>query len=97
MADETAVSFASAVKTNVEEEKTERPLLPVGPQPDVKYPIKVVYCGECGLPVEYCDFYPDYDKCRAWLERNFPDEFEKLLNINEQKTGKPGEAKDEGT
>ncbi|KAK0057229.1 density-regulated protein [Biomphalaria pfeifferi] len=49
-----------------------------GPKPGVKYPISVLYCGECGVPVEYCEFYPTYEKCKAWLEKNLPDEFEKL-------------------
>ncbi|XP_059171947.1 density-regulated protein homolog [Physella acuta] len=49
-----------------------------GPQPGVKYPIQVLYCGECGVPVEYCENYPTYEKCKAWLEKNLPDEFEKL-------------------
>ncbi|KAH9502375.1 hypothetical protein Btru_075521 [Bulinus truncatus] len=49
-----------------------------GPQSGVKYPITVLYCGECGVPVEYCEYYPTYEKCKAWLEKNLPDEFEKL-------------------
>ena len=28
--------------------------LPVGPQPDVEYPVSVIYCGNCGLPIEVC-------------------------------------------
>jgi hypothetical protein len=26
--------------------------LPVGPKPDVQYPLTVLYCGNCGLPTE---------------------------------------------
>ncbi|CAL1544483.1 unnamed protein product, partial [Lymnaea stagnalis] len=26
----------------------------------------------------YCENYPTYEKCKAWLEKNVPDEFEKL-------------------
>lgn len=26
--------------------------LPVGPKPGIEYPIKVLYCGNCGLPTE---------------------------------------------
>jgi len=25
---------------------------PLGPQPDVTYPIHVLYCGNCSLPIE---------------------------------------------
>lgn len=31
--------------------------LPVGPQPDVVYPVTVVYCGNCGLPTEVGQCY----------------------------------------
>ena len=56
----------------------EIPLL-VGPQPGVKYPIIVEYCGNCGMPFEYCDYYPDKEGCKKWLESNLPDQFEKLV------------------
>ncbi|GFR79264.1 density-regulated protein, partial [Elysia marginata] len=26
----------------------------------------------------YCENYPNYEKCKAWLEKNLPKEFEKL-------------------
>lgn len=50
----------------------------VGPMPDVSYPLKISYCGNCGLPYEYCEFYPEYEKCKLWLQQNLPTEFEKL-------------------
>ncbi|KAK7593100.1 hypothetical protein V9T40_007852 [Parthenolecanium corni] len=52
--------------------------LPNGPQPGITYPLTVVYCGNCSLPLEYCEYYPEYDRCRAWLQQNLPTEFEKL-------------------
>jgi len=53
--------------------------LPVGPQPGIKYPIKVDYCGNCSMPVlEYCQNYPDYEGCKAWISKNLPDVFERL-------------------
>lgn len=27
---------------------------------------------------QYCEYYPDYEKCKAWLEKNLPDEFSKV-------------------
>ncbi|XP_044729274.1 density-regulated protein homolog [Chrysoperla carnea] len=50
----------------------------LGPQDGVSYPIKVLYCGNCTLPIEYCEYYPEYEKCKQWLERNLPSEFEKV-------------------
>lgn len=52
--------------------------LSVGPIDGVEYPIKAIYCGSCTLPIEYCQYYPTYDKCKEWLENNLPDEFNKL-------------------
>jgi len=40
----------------------------------VTYPLSVIYCGNCGLPPEYCEYYPDFDACRKWLEANLPSE-----------------------
>ncbi|BFZ23177.1 hypothetical protein BsWGS_26216 [Bradybaena similaris] len=66
-----------------------------GPHPGVKYPLQVLYCGECGLPVEYCENYPNYEKCKAWLEKNMPDEFEKLKVDKEEDVG-GADSKEEG-
>jgi hypothetical protein len=37
---------------------------------DDVYPLKVQYCGECTMPLEYCSFSGNYDKCKAWREKN---------------------------
>ena len=52
--------------------------LSMGPRKGVTYPIKVQYCGNCSMPIEYCEYYPEYDKCKQWLEKNLPTEFEKV-------------------
>ncbi|KAL2715365.1 density-regulated protein [Vespula squamosa] len=57
---------------------SEQPDLRLGPDPNVNYPIQVQYCGNCSLPIEYCEYYPEYEKCKQWLERNLPTEFEKV-------------------
>ncbi|CAJ0600291.1 unnamed protein product [Cylicocyclus nassatus] len=49
-----------------------------GPQPDVQYPLKVVYCGECSMPLEYCDYSGITDKCRKWAEDHAPEALEGL-------------------
>uniref|UniRef100_A0A671PK41 Density-regulated protein-like n=1 Tax=Sinocyclocheilus anshuiensis TaxID=1608454 RepID=A0A671PK41_9TELE len=46
--------------------------------PFAKYPLKVLYCGVCSLPAEYCEYMPEPAKCKQWLEKNFPDVFAKL-------------------
>lgn len=52
------------------------------PQRNVTYPLKVMYCGHCTLPLEYCEYYPEYDRCKSWLQQNLPTEFEKLISIS---------------
>lgn len=44
----------------------------------MKYPIVVDYCGECGLPVELCEYSPDPQRCRQWLEQHLPQRLERL-------------------
>merc|ERR1711983_766794 len=35
------------------------------------------------MPFEYCEYYPDYEGCKKWLEENLPDEFSKLSTSGE--------------
>ena len=39
------------------------------------------------MPVEYCEYSGKTDKCRQWLEKNLPDEMEKLQVVNGEETG----------
>ncbi|KAI4482545.1 hypothetical protein M0804_008398 [Polistes exclamans] len=64
----------------------EVPNLRLGPNPNVNYPIQVQYCGNCTLPIEYCEYYPEYEKCKLWLERNLPTEFEKVKLVEDGST-----------
>lgn len=65
--------------------------LPIGPIPGVKYPIQVTYCGECSMPLEYCEYYPNYDKCKEWLQKNLPDVFEQKMKLDTQTSPGTGE------
>uniref|UniRef100_A0A915D4M9 DENR N-terminal domain-containing protein n=1 Tax=Ditylenchus dipsaci TaxID=166011 RepID=A0A915D4M9_9BILA len=49
-----------------------------GPVPGVCYPLKVYYCGECSMPIEYCEYSGKVDKCRQWLEKNLPELVDEL-------------------
>ncbi|PIM98322.1 Density-regulated protein related to translation initiation factor 1 (eIF-1/SUI1) [Handroanthus impetiginosus] len=42
-------------------------------------PVQVLYCGVCGLPAEYCEFGPDFEKCKPWLIQNAPDLYPDLI------------------
>ncbi|KOX68644.1 Density-regulated protein [Melipona quadrifasciata] len=68
----------------------ESPSLRLGPDPNVTYPIQVQYCGNCSLPIEYCEYYPEYEKCKQWLERNLPTEFEKVKLVEDNTTEMSG-------
>ncbi|GAB4834981.1 hypothetical protein Ancab_033248 [Ancistrocladus abbreviatus] len=41
--------------------------------------VRVLYCAVCGLPAEYCEFGPDFEKCKPWLIQNAPDLYPDLL------------------
>ncbi|KRY01550.1 Density-regulated protein [Trichinella pseudospiralis] len=53
-----------------------------GPNSNVHYPVKVNYCGECSMPVEYCDYGPCPEKCREWLRDHLPKSFEEMTVQN---------------
>ncbi|KAI9795506.1 MAG: hypothetical protein M1825_001456 [Sarcosagium campestre] len=39
---------------------------------------KVVYCGVCGVPPEYCEYRSPIVKCKAWLKEHHPDMYDEL-------------------
>eukprot|EP00898_Chlorokybus_atmophyticus_P008794 jgi/Chlat1/8916/Chrsp92S08215 len=39
---------------------------------------KVLYCGVCGLPPEFCEFGPDFEKCKPWLRKHVPELYPEL-------------------
>lgn len=61
------------------EESKEKFFIHEGPRKDITYPYKVLYCGECTMPVEYCEYYPNYERCKLWLEKNLPAQFEQMM------------------
>ena len=64
-----------------------------GPKADTKYPLTVLYCGECSMPLEYCEYWPATDKCKKWALKNAPDALGKLTV---SKAGGSGGAKKGG-
>ncbi|OWM63401.1 translation machinery-associated protein 22 [Punica granatum] len=48
-------------------------------------PVKVLYCAACSLPAEYCEFGPDFEKCKPWLIKNAPDLYPDLLKEANEK------------
>ncbi|XP_015889130.1 translation machinery-associated protein 22 isoform X1 [Ziziphus jujuba] len=42
-------------------------------------PVRVLYCAICSLPAEYCEFGPDFEKCKPWLIQNAPDLYPDLV------------------
>ncbi|XP_012255097.1 density-regulated protein homolog [Athalia rosae] len=66
----------------------------LGPKSGVAYPLRVQCCGNCSLPIEYCEYYPEYEKCKQWLARNLPSEFEKV-KLGEDTAAESGGGEDE--
>lgn len=60
---------------------------PLGPQPGVQYPLVIEYCGNCSMPLEFCENYPDYEGCKKWLAEKMPEQFEKLAVEGEGEVG----------
>uniref|UniRef100_A0A5B7BSR8 Translation machinery-associated protein 22 n=1 Tax=Davidia involucrata TaxID=16924 RepID=A0A5B7BSR8_DAVIN len=42
-------------------------------------PVRVLYCPVCTLPAEYCEFGPDFEKCKPWLIKNAAELYPDLL------------------
>ncbi|KAB2604249.1 hypothetical protein ACFX13_027135 [Malus domestica] len=52
-------------------------------------PVRVLYCAVCSLPAEYCEFGPDFEKCKPWLIQNAPDLYPDLVKeANAKETDK---------
>ncbi|XVE97980.1 hypothetical protein REPUB_Repub03eG0065700 [Reevesia pubescens] len=51
-------------------------------------PVLVQYCQVCGLPAEYCEFVPEFEKCKPWLIQNAPDLYPDLLQVNAKEADK---------
>nr|XP_043629211.1 translation machinery-associated protein 22-like [Erigeron canadensis] len=47
--------------------------------------VQVAYCGVCGLPAEYCEFGPDFKKCKPWLIQNAPHLYPLLIQESNSK------------
>ncbi|KAK3724886.1 Translation machinery-associated protein 22 [Vermiconidia calcicola] len=47
---------------------------------DLRPAKKVVYCGVCSLPPEYCEFGGTTKRCSEWLENNHPDLYIQLYS-----------------
>jgi len=59
----------------------------------VLQPVDVVYCNKCGMPPEYCEYGPDYERvCEPYLKRKHPDLYAKIMAIK----GKISEEGDDG-
>ncbi|XP_030448544.2 translation machinery-associated protein 22 [Syzygium oleosum] len=48
-------------------------------------PVKVPYCAACSMPAEYCEFAPDFEKCKPWLLQNAPELYPDLLKEADEK------------
>lgn len=36
-------------------------------------------CAVCSLPAEYCEFGPEFEKCKPWLIKNAPELYPALV------------------
>jgi density-regulated protein DRP1 len=41
--------------------------------------VKVIYCAKCGMPPEYCEYGPDFERvCLPWQKKKVPELYAKL-------------------
>ncbi|KAI8992151.1 translation initiation factor SUI1 [Mycotypha africana] len=45
-------------------------------------PVKVIYCGICTMPLEYCEFSGTQEKCKLWLKNHDEDLYEKFYGVD---------------
>jgi len=50
------------------------------------FPLRVLYCGVCGLPSEYCEFGPTFEKCKPWMQENCPDIYATIVEPSQETT-----------
>lgn len=44
--------------------------------------INVVYCDKCGMPPEYCEYGPDFERvCNPWLQKTHPEMYASLKKL----------------
>jgi len=44
--------------------------------------VQVIYCTKCGMPPEYCEYGPDYERvCEPYLKRKYPELYATLLTL----------------
>ncbi len=48
----------------------------------LKYLIANYLTQECGLPTELCEYSPNPDACKDWLEKNHPNLVANLNNLS---------------
>lgn len=77
----------------VEAGEKPEPLAGTLPVPGVEYPLKVSYCGECTLPLEYCVFGGRSEKCKEWLDKNLSQLMADGAQIQEEEDGVKEEKK----
>ncbi len=61
-----------------------------GPDSTLSYPLDVLYIDDCdGWPLEYCEYHPNYQKAKEWMENHLTDDMKQLyLGGHTSKSGK---------
>jgi density-regulated protein DRP1 len=55
----------------------------------------ILYCAVCGLPPEYCEFGPNFEKCKPWILEHCPEVYPNLLNLKDDEGGEKAEGEKE--
>jgi len=49
-------------------------------EPQATPPVQVFYCQVCTFPLEYCEFGSHFTRCKEWLLKEHPDQYEKYYS-----------------
>eukprot|EP00927_Polykrikos_kofoidii_P011594 TRINITY_DN14948_c0_g1_i1.p1 TRINITY_DN14948_c0_g1~~TRINITY_DN14948_c0_g1_i1.p1 ORF type:complete len:166 (-),score=30.43 TRINITY_DN14948_c0_g1_i1:379-876(-) len=81
-----ATEPAAAAAASEEPAKVVGPLevefVPHDKQPPMQQAVKVVYCPNCGLPPDFCQYGPTWEKCKPWCLENFPQYYPHLSGVS---------------
>mmetsp|Transcript_15622 Transcript_15622/g.43168 ORF Transcript_15622/g.43168 Transcript_15622/m.43168 type:complete len:258 (+) Transcript_15622:66-839(+) len=65
--------------------------------PPMQAPCKIEYCPTCGLPPDFCQYGPSWDKCKPWCMEKYPHYYPELSGASLEDAKKTAEAAQEKT
>jgi len=92
-----ATAMRQAKKAEKKEEKPKPkpfscPFVPHKEEPDIEGAVTIEYCPTCGLPPDFCQFGPSWEKCKPWCMEKYPQYYPELSGVSLEDAKKTAEA-----